>query len=208
MCSDKVSVRIPVRRNGIATREKIIAAARALMARSDVPMTLRGIAAEAGLSPAAIYQFFASQEDVGRAVEVESVAALEASLAPVLMAQLAAGDPVVFFGRLLAGVMTHQSGHPEALCMARLDPEPGPRGALAEALRTALARQVGAAFARAWPEVPSARREQVLAIAQNAMLGALHGLPPRGMEGRDTFLADVALLVGRYVGEALARAKA
>lgn len=208
MCSDKVSVRIPVRRNGIATREKIIAAARTLMARSDVPMTLRGIAAEAGLSPAAIYQFFSSQEDVGRAVEVESVAALEASLASVLTAQLATADPVEFFERLLAGVVAHQSGHPETLCMARLDPEPGPRGALAEALRTALARQVGAAFVYAWPEVPSARLEQVLAIAQNAMLGALRGLPPRGAEGRDAFLADVAQLVGRYVGEALAKSRA
>lgn len=200
---DKAGVRTPVRRNGVATRAKIIAAATKLMAQQHHPMTIRGLAAEAGVSPAAIYQFFASLQDVGRAVEEESIAALSAAMADVVTTAQAREHPVHFFHALLTGVVQHQAAHPEALCMAHRGESHEPRAALAAALRRTLANQVEHAFAAARPDVTPDRLRQVLAVAQSAMLGALQDLPGRDQHGRQEHLDEVGRLAGTYVDAAL-----
>lgn len=203
MRSDKSKVRTPVRRNGVATRAKIIAAATNLMAQHNQPMTVRGLAAEAGVSPAAIYQFFVSLQDVGRAVEEESIAALSAAMADVVTAAQAREHPIQFFHALLMGVVRHQAAHPEALCMAHRGEVHEPRAALAAALRKTLADQAERAFASARPDVKPDRLRHVLAVAQAGLLGALQELPGRGQPGRQDHLDEVSRLAGTYVDAAL-----
>ncbi len=166
-------------------------------------MTIRGLAAEAQVSPAAIYQFFLSLDDVGRAIEAESIAALQTAMADVVTVARARDHPVAFFQALLLGVVRHQAARPEALCMAHHSGSNGPRAALAAALRQTLADQVAAAFAAAYPEQPPERLAFVLAIAQAGLLGALQSLPQRGATDRDAYLAEVACLAGTYVAAAL-----
>lgn len=202
----RAAPRKPVRRNGLATKERIIEAAIALIAEDDSVLAMRPLARRAGCSPAAIYQFFADLDDLGAAI-VERVAADAVSeLAPRLSAQLAAADPAAFFVAVMQGVVALQASRPETLCLVRPQPD-GPRAALAMALRKVIRRMVSDAFAAGRPDVAPERREEVLTVAQHALIGAMAGVPPRETAARARYLADVSELVGGFVSRALARSE-
>lgn len=195
--------RTPIRRNGVATKERIIEAAIALIAENGGALAMRPLAHRAGCSPAAIYQFFADLDDLGSAI-VERVAAEAVSeLSPRLPAELAAADPVAFFGAVMQGVVALQASRPETLCLVRPQPD-GPRSALAMALRDVIRRMVSDAFAAGRPDVAPERLEEVLTVAQHALIGAMAGIPPRDTDARARYLADVSQLVGGFVSGALA----
>ncbi len=200
----KPGPRTPVRRNGIATRTRIVEAAIAMIAEDGATLSMRPLAERAGCSPAAIYQFFADLDHVGAAVVEQVTSEALTELRRHVSPALAATDPTAFFSALIEGVEALQAARPETLCLARPQPA-GPRAALAGALRTVVRDLVAAAFAEAWPAVAPGRREEVLDVAQAALLGALGQVPPRGSARRAAYLADVAALAGGFAAQALAR---
>lgn len=193
--------RTPVRRNGVATKARIIEAAIAIIAEDGQALAMRPLAQRAGCSPAAIYQFFADLDDLGQALVAQVTEEAVAELEPRLSAELAGRDPVLFFTALIEGVVALQATRPETLCMVRPQPD-GPRNALAEALRATIRSMVSDAFAQGRPDLPVNRREEVLAIAQHALIGAMSGVPSRGAGERSRYLADSAQLVGGFVSSA------
>lgn len=203
--SDKLqrpSPRTPVRRNGVATKGRIIEAAIAMIAEDGAALAMRPLARRAGCSPAAIYQFFADLDDLGAAIVEQVTEDAVAELAPRLSPDLARADPVAFFAALMDGVVALQAARPETLCLVRPQPD-GPRAALASALREMIRAMVSDAFAEGYPEADALRREEVLTIAQHALIGAMAGVPPRDAAERARYLADVAELVGHFVARAL-----
>lgn len=194
--------RTPVRRNGLATKARIIEAAIAMIAEDGQALAMRPLAQRAGCSPAAIYQFFADLDDLGQAIVEQVTAEAVAELEPRLSSDLASRDPVAFFAALIEGVVALQAARPETLCMVRPQPD-GPRAALAEGLRATIRRMVGDAFAQGRADCPAERREEVLGIAQHALIGAMAGVPARGAAERSRYLADSAQLVGGFVASAL-----
>jgi len=198
--------RTPVRRNGVATKARIIEAAIAMIAEDGQALAMRPLAQRAGCSPAAIYQFFADLDDLGQAIVEQVTAEAVAELEPRLSAELAGRDPVAFFAALIEGVVALQAARPETLCMVRSQPD-GPRAALAEALRATIRRMVGEAFTQGRPDCPAERREEVLGIAQHALIGSMAGVPSRGAAERSRYLADSAQLVGGFVTTALKSAE-
>lgn len=204
-CSDsklRPPPRTPVRRNGVATKARIIEAAIAMIAEDGQALAMRPLAQRAGCSPAAIYQFFADLDDLGQAIVAQVTDEAVVELEPRLSADLAGRDPVAFFAALIEGVVALQAARPETLCMVRPQPD-GPRNALADALRATIRRMVSEVFAQAHSDFPSDRREEVLATAQHALIGAMAGVPPRGTDERSRYLADSAQLVGGFVASAL-----
>ncbi len=194
--------RVPVRSNGVATNARVIEAATALLGRDDGALTMRALAQEAGCSPAAIYQFFVDMDDViANVAQIATMQTLE-FLEGTLPNSLAKENPKAYFTSLIRAIITLQAERPETLCIAR-PPAAGPRAALASALRSAVSGYVRAAFIAGYPEMPRAKLDQVLDVAQNAMLGALTSLPPRDDPQRDSYLVDIAILAGGFVAEAL-----
>jgi len=198
----RTAPRIPVRRNGMATKSRIIEAAIDLIADDGETLTVRKLAKRANCSPAAIYQFFADLDDLGSAIIQQVVHDASKQLEPRLSPVLAADNPVAFFAALIEGVIELQSSRPETLCLGRAQPA-GPRAALAEALRDMIRALVSRAFAAAMPHVAAHQREEVLTIAQHGLIGAMVAVPPRDSPGRSRYLAGVADFVGGYVSRAL-----
>lgn len=207
--SDKLPVqrvrpaaRAPVRRNGIATRAKIVEAAITVLGREDGALTARAVAEEAGCSAPAIYQFFTDMDAVAQAAAevaaAETVAALEAALTP----ERARRDPAGFFSALVHGIAALQEKRPETLCIAKSPPS-GPRAIVAQALRTAVAGLVRSAFLEGRPDLDPDRIERTLSVAQAALLGAVSQVPQRGDPARAAYLDDVAALAGGFVTRAL-----
>ncbi|MFO6448622.1 TetR/AcrR family transcriptional regulator [Erythrobacter sp. NE805] len=196
------SPRTPVRRNGVATKGRIIEAAIAMIAEDGEALAMRPLARRAGCSPAAIYQFFADLDDLGAAIVDQVTDDAVAELAPRLSPDLARRDPVAFFAALMDGVVALQAARPETLCLVRPQPD-GPRAALAGALREMIRGMVSDAFAKGCAETETGRREEVLTIAQHALIGAMAGVPARDAAERGRYLADVADLVGSFVARAL-----
>jgi len=196
--SDRTQPRIPVRRNGIATKARLIEAAFALMARHDAPLTMRALAKEAGCSPAAAYQFFVDKDDLS--AEINRLSASEALiyLQQRLPPGLAQQDPQRFIRTLLQAIEELQERRPETLCMGRPQP-PGPRAALAAVLREAVLATVRAAFRGGHSGVDDAKLERSLQVAQSALLGTLAQLPARENPEREPYLDAVARLIGGFL---------
>ncbi|NEA87557.1 TetR/AcrR family transcriptional regulator [Streptomyces sp. SID9913] len=74
----------PVRRDARRNREKLIAVAQAAFAAAEGPVSLEGIARQAGVGIGTLYRHFPTREDLAEAVYASELAAVEAS-APDLL---------------------------------------------------------------------------------------------------------------------------
>jgi len=96
--------------SGQERREEILAAAKALfMSEGFARVTTRAIAKQAGLSQTGIYLYFATKEDILRAIGEATHDALAAALD---RAAAAPGTPREVFRRLLHGYIDYGLSHP------------------------------------------------------------------------------------------------
>lgn len=199
---ERPAPRVPVRRNGVATKAKVVEAAIKLMGVDDHTLTMRSLSTEAGCSPAAVYQFFSDMDDVLSAVSEVMVEEAIAHLSARLTASLASTDPTRFFAEMITGIESLQCKRPATICVAKLTAA-GPALALSSALRKAIFTLVSNSFCQAYPLVDSGQLNKVLAIAQGGVLGALAELPPRNHRDRPRYLALVSDLAGGFVARNL-----
>jgi AcrR family transcriptional regulator len=191
--------RQPQQERSRQTVERIVsAAARVLEREGDRAATTNRIAAEAGVSPGSLYQYFADRDDLLLAVTERFVAAFEARVVPAL--RLAAREDVV------TGIVTVVTATLDAMedrapllraLMARV---PGDRQEeVTRALRARVTDFVFASTARHRPELAPTELERVtwmlVELAQTLPLRYVLDRPPIP---RDVFVADTVRLLATH----------
>lgn len=178
---------------------RILDAASALMAeRSLEQLTVREIAAAAGVPTGTIYQFFDGKEGVlavlGETFRAEMRALAARALAPAELRRDAAGA----FLSLLAALASLQDRQGGFLCLARGEAASGAIGALAAGLRQELVAQIELALTGAYP----ARAEELRLFARvlsGVVFQVLSATPARDAPDRAAYLAEAATLLRTYV---------
>lgn len=191
--------RQPQQERSRRTVERIVdATARVLERDGDRAATTNRIAAEAGVSPGSLYQYFADRDDLLLAVTRRYVAGFEDRVVPAL--RLAAREDVVpgivrVVGATL-DALEEQSGLLRAL-MARV---PGDRQEeVTRALRARVTDFVYASQARHRPDLSPAELDRVtwmlVELAQTLPLRYVLDRPPIP---RDVFVADTVRLLATH----------
>jgi AcrR family transcriptional regulator len=161
----------PQRADAVRNRERVLAAAEAVLAREGLSASMRAIAADAGVGLGTIYRNFPTQEALYQAIIVRRTKALIAEAAELA----GAPDP----GRAFFGYFTRVVEHAmrtkalaDLLARAGIDPKPGMAGAGDE-----MRRAVGVLLARAQQADavrPDLRMPELMAILTAACLAAEH----------------------------------
>jgi AcrR family transcriptional regulator len=186
-----LAMREPVQKRSREKVERIIAAAAAILASDEAPLTVRRLATTADVSPGTIYQFFPDIDAVAAAVRNAALERLSAKLEAEVPRELAA-VPTVFFTRLIDAVEDLQRRHPETGCVAR----PGTTSAFTADLATRLRAQIHdhmlAAFAAVEASGEGLPLPARIDLAGSALLAVLARLPPVGAPDRAAHLAAAA----------------
>ncbi|MGX6449168.1 TetR/AcrR family transcriptional regulator [Patulibacter sp. S7RM1-6] len=190
--------RTPRQARSRATVERILdATARVLERDGYAAATTNRVAAEAGVSPGSLYQYFADREDLLVALTARFLRRFEAALAPALRGA-AALDPAAASEVVIRATLEALEAQAPVL-RALVAHVPGERQAeLLRGMRARVADHVFLALARALPDPDPATLERytwlVVEVAQALPVRYVVERPPID---REAFVADaVSVVVG------------
>jgi AcrR family transcriptional regulator len=172
--------RSPSQDRSRARVERILVAAAQLLAETGAEkITVRTLAARAGVSVGTIYQFFEDVDAVRLAVAERTRGDLRKVLETELTLELARASPGTFFNRLIDVIGAVQRRHPHMGCLVQIDRSDEFRGTFALELRDYVAEHIRNVFSDAYPKMDKRDLTRRLEVILAALLGALNATPPR-----------------------------
>jgi len=164
--------RAPVQERSKARVERIVEAAKQLLATEEAAPTLRGLAAVAQVSLGTVYQYFENMYAVRAEVGRQASQLVRATLESEVPEQLA-DDPERFFATLIARIDGLQRAHPELGCMVRTRSGSGFAEELGSELRTIVEAHVRHSFSGrvADDDLPGSMRVDMALAVGIALLG-------------------------------------
>jgi AcrR family transcriptional regulator len=177
--------------------DQILAAAGVVFARVGyVRATTNAIAAEAGISPGSLYQFFPNKEAIAEALEARY--ALQMRNARFPEAEVLAALPLdEAIDRLIDPVVEYTLVTPGFHALFAGRPQPDHVAASAHDLHHGLVARVDAIVAAASPEMPATERKRISAVAVQLCRGVMPLIATADDASRPALVAEMkAALVG------------
>jgi len=181
--------------------DQILAAAGVVFARVGYARTTtNAIAAEAGVSPGSLYQFFPNKEAIAEALETRYAQQMRTARFPE--AEVLASLPLeVAVDRLVDPVVEHAIVTPGFHALFAARPQSDHVAASAHELHHGLVARVEAIVGAAGPDMPPAERQRVAAVAVQMCRGLLPLIAFADEVSRPALVAELkAALIG-YVAQ-------
>ncbi|WP_238015472.1 TetR/AcrR family transcriptional regulator [Dactylosporangium sp. AC04546] len=180
--------------------EILDAAGRVFAASGYERATTNAIAAEAGVSPGSLYQFFANKEAIAAALAERFVAQMrEAHEAALLGADPSTLDWPELIDRTVEPILAFNVANPGFKALFARPDMPAGLAAAAEPIQAALLGRVESVIAAKAPSLPAEVRTRTARVAIQifqAMLPMVLGSPP---EERPAVMAELKKVLYRYL---------